>query len=441
MESLASENWIKTLTADDKVLLINPPVQEIRYAWVKWNQPSDLLMLSSRLKREVGCEVELLDFMLPFESGRVPMRDLAKPKRVGQGEFQMTYSSRTYGLPLEDAKRNLEAVLPIWKPTHVVITTLTSYWFETLLTLIPYLRTLIPSAKVTVMGAYPVVEPIHAKRLRADYLFTDFISLEQYVPDFNLYYQGVTKQLHNDRAVAFGGLKFTKENTVENLLRQVQVLREREIKDFAIFEGNIFRDGCSILDDFLSALEKEKIRINLNGLCGLQISDAVDGIYLKMRKNGFRSFFLEYELEGAELNLDSYGRAYKELRDREGYARIPSGNLTGFVMIGEPTDNLELKFKHCFNLLEICGSIIPKPFTPNPDSAEYKEIASTGKLDLLSPHTFPMAEKSGITRQEYVELYKHTTFLNEKRMGNSFNFFDDRYSSVALKRSLGKKEG
>lgn len=442
MECLTSENWLGQLKADDKVLLINPPVQEVRYAWVRWNQPTNLLLLSSRLKEQVGCEVELLDFMLPSDSGRVPLRDLARQKPIGQGAFKMTYKSRTYGMPLEEAKRNLEAVLPDWKPTHIVITTLTSYWFETMLTLVPYLRTLIKSAKISLIGAYPILETAHAKRSNVDYVVTDGFSFSDEIPDFGLYYQNRTRQIHNDRVISFGGLKYTKNNAAQNLIRQVEILRQKNIRDYVIFEGNLFQDDCMVMKGFLSILDKENIKINLHGLCGLEIRDAADGIYLDMRKNGYRSFFLEYDLDGTELNLDNYGRAYRELRDPS-YARIASGSLAGFLWIGHPQDDLERIFKHSFSLLEICGSIIPKPYTPDPSNeVEYQAAKDRLKrLDLLSPHVFPMAELTGITREEYQDLYKHTTFLNEKRMGNSFDFFDDQYSTIALKRSLGKKGG
>ena len=34
-------------------------------------------------------------------------------------------------------------------------------------------------------------------------------------------------------------------------------------------------------------------------------------------------------------------------------------------MIGTPEDKLEKMFQDTLKILEICGSIIPKPFTPN----------------------------------------------------------------------------
>lgn len=436
MQCITANSWLQKISSEDKVLLINPPIQEVRYAWIRWNQPTDLLMLSSKLKHETGCKVELLDFMLPMESGRVPMRDLAKEKEIRTNNIKTTYKARTYGMPLDEATRQLTAMLPIWTPTHIVITTMTTYWFETLRSVISYMKTVCPSAQVSIMGAYPVFETDHALRMNAEYLITEYFDTSNYFPDYGIYYQEFTKSLHNECILQFGGVKLGEDpiSTVE----QIKFLRKQNIRDFVFFEDNIFRDDCKPLLAVLSALEKEKLSINVHGLCGLEIRDATAGVYSKMLKAGYRSFFLEYDLDNLELNLDSYRRAYLELV-KHNPGRVSSGNLAGFIMIGTANDELERLFKHTLNLLEICGSIIPKPYTPNIGSDEYIQVKQEQGLDKLTPHVFPLAVKNGITREEYREFYQHTSFLNEKRLGQSFDFFDNHYCSVALKRSLGKK--
>ena len=37
------------LSAKDRILLVNPPVEETRYSWIRWNQPLDLLKIASFL--------------------------------------------------------------------------------------------------------------------------------------------------------------------------------------------------------------------------------------------------------------------------------------------------------------------------------------------------------------------------------------------------------
>src|SRR5256885_11366511 len=88
----------KHVTRRDRVLLLNPPVEETRYAWLRWNQPLDLLKIGSYLQGRVGCNVELLDFMKPDTRGKVVYQRLpgARQDRIVGGE---RYPMRRYGLP------------------------------------------------------------------------------------------------------------------------------------------------------------------------------------------------------------------------------------------------------------------------------------------------------------------------------------------------------
>src|SRR5436190_811209 len=55
-----SEEYLRDrLGPESKVLLINPPVQEKRYHWLRWNQPMELLRLSTLLKTRTGSREEL----------------------------------------------------------------------------------------------------------------------------------------------------------------------------------------------------------------------------------------------------------------------------------------------------------------------------------------------------------------------------------------------
>src|SRR5438270_8999113 len=77
----ASALLSKQVTRSDRVLLLNPPVEETRYSWVRWNQPLDLLKLASRLRSRVECRVELLDCMKPDAQGQVPEEFLPRAGR------------------------------------------------------------------------------------------------------------------------------------------------------------------------------------------------------------------------------------------------------------------------------------------------------------------------------------------------------------------------
>src|SRR5436190_4078157 len=88
----------KEVELRDRVLLLNPPVEETRYSWVRWNQPLDLLKIASRLRSRVECHVELLDCMKPDESGKVAEDWLPRDRRhhTVKGE---RYPMRRFGMP------------------------------------------------------------------------------------------------------------------------------------------------------------------------------------------------------------------------------------------------------------------------------------------------------------------------------------------------------
>ncbi len=94
----------KHVRSKDRVLLVNPPVEETRYSWLRWNQPLDLLKLASLLRSEVGCEVELLDFMKPDRQGHVAEEWLPRDRRYHTVKGHR-YPMRRFGKPyrfLED---------------------------------------------------------------------------------------------------------------------------------------------------------------------------------------------------------------------------------------------------------------------------------------------------------------------------------------------------
>src|SRR5437762_9246926 len=86
------------VSSKDRVLLVNPPVEETRYSWIKWNQPLDLLKLASHLRAEVGCGVELLDLMKPDQEGNVPEEFLPLDRRY-RARGGERYPMRLFGRP------------------------------------------------------------------------------------------------------------------------------------------------------------------------------------------------------------------------------------------------------------------------------------------------------------------------------------------------------
>ena len=149
----------------DRILLINPPVEETRYSWVQWGQPLDLLKLASFLRAEVGCEVALLDYLQPNEKGEVEEDWLPRYRRhhtVGEHRYPM----RRFGRPFD--------YLQVWKegalksggelPTQTWITSLCSFWHESVALVCREVRAKLPQSAIVLTGQYPRLLPEHAAR-------------------------------------------------------------------------------------------------------------------------------------------------------------------------------------------------------------------------------------------------------------------------------------
>src|SRR5712692_2094900 len=154
----------KHVTHKDRVLLINPPVEETRYSWLRWNQPLDLLKLASHLRSHIECKVELLDFMKPDPRGHVRGDWLPRDRRyyTVKGErYPMRRFGKPYGLLLAwlSAKRKEN---PCLEPTQVWITSLCSYWYEGVAEMCRVVRQTLPDAQVVLLGQYARLLTEHA---------------------------------------------------------------------------------------------------------------------------------------------------------------------------------------------------------------------------------------------------------------------------------------
>src|SRR5436190_18972108 len=109
-KTLSAANLVaRHVTHKDRVLLINPPVEETRYNWVRWNQPLDLLKIASRLRSHTECGVELLDCMKPDESGKVAEDWLPRDRRYYSVKGDR-YPMRRFGTSYGDLTKQLTAM-------------------------------------------------------------------------------------------------------------------------------------------------------------------------------------------------------------------------------------------------------------------------------------------------------------------------------------------
>ena len=178
------------VTRKDRVLLINPPVEETRYSWIRWNQPLDLLKLASYLRSHIECKVELLDFMKPDLTGHVHEEWLPRDRRYHTVKGER-YPMRRFGQPYSNYLNGSQhggRIIRLTNPTQVWITSLCSYWYESVAEMCRIVRQSLPDTQVVLIGQYARFLPDHAcDACAADFVVSQPFDLSNSKSNLDLY--------------------------------------------------------------------------------------------------------------------------------------------------------------------------------------------------------------------------------------------------------------
>jgi len=418
----------KHVGCKDHVLLVNPPVQETRYSWLRWNQPLDLLKLASCLREQVRCQVSLLDCLKPDAKGEVHVEWLPKDRRYNSvgGE---RYPMRHFGERHEVLQQRLAAkAFGEKRPTQVWITSLCSFWHESVAQMCRVVKDSLDDAQVVLIGSYARLMPKHAcETCAADFVVSKFPSFHQ--PS----YLG----LYGSELPPFVAVTLEPRTMAADVACAV----EHGIVDVAFFDDDICRDDGGPLAECVERTQGLHKHLRYHVICGLEAARITPRIADVLGRRSFAQIHLE-EADTADgrLDLDAYESASRYL----GHAAVSSATdrLSGFVWIGRPGDDLEDLIARSLHVLRACGSLILKPFSPTPGSAEQKAHAEyLAKIPHRnwSPHFFPFAELNGIGRDEYHDLYRLAAFLNEKVRSRSFDLLNGTLGAEMLRQSLRRE--
>ena len=423
-----------------RVLLINPPVIDSRYPWVKWNQPLDLLKLGTGLKELHGCQVKLFDFMLPSPKGKVPRRqskiedDLPpdEPTRWHFGQSWETFDAYLDAL----ASRN-------WVPDSVWITTLTSFWWQAVPLVANRVKNRLKRPVVVVVGNYPALETEHAAQFcpNVDIVVQDRLDLTRWPADFSLY---------GDRKLRFCALDLRSPD----LLDEIACALERGTAHFVFFNDNLFGDFDARLKPILQEVAKRQWRLWFHGICGVETQDfPIDHAQLLADAHFSELHFEPVLNEDGTVDEPLY-RAVMRACEQAGFVSRRGGgwesrsyDFSGFLWSGRPDDDLDKLVWNALKLVQLVGMVIPKPYSPTPGSDDYELLALRQAQDNasqvgwiepedISPHRLPFAGLNGIAKSDYEDLYRMTAFLNMKVRAHTFDFLGDTYLAKVIRESL-----
>jgi hypothetical protein len=441
------------LSAKAKVLLVNPPVQEKRYHWLRWNQPLDLLRLSTWLKEAVrSAEIRLFDFMFADEAGTFP-RHKVKETWGGPGAEALWH----FGLPFEKFERYLDEQLKRgWMPDLILVTSLTSYWHRAIEKLLLRVCNVLGprhrgATTLALYGAYPVIEREHAERqLAADVAFTAFVDVRACAPDFPLYFE------QWGRAPLFFGLDIDSGDAAEHLAaclaqktgwdRRLGIVKPQDIT--VAFLNDDLCGQNSRLAEIAKQADRYEGRVRIEAICGVRPrSVGADGLEMLARL-GARSIYIEYgTLADGRLDEDAYvpfleflvsDRARKRGGDETELAARDA--ITAFVNVGLPTDDIETIVRNTLVLNQYFQAIILKPFgySPDIDRASVAERRKRWPQPAMSgPQWFPYVNHgSPLTMEDYDNLMRWQGIVNKRVKSFTFDFLADATVPKLVRETL-----
>jgi len=419
----------KQLSNKDRILLVNPPAWETRYSWLRWNQPLDLLQIGSHLRSHFDCHVELLDCMKPDKEGSVREEWLPRDRRY-RIISDTRYPMRRFGEPHTIFKDWLEKKrldFPKKLPTQVWITSLCSYWFESIAEMCRVVRQSHEDAKLVLVGQYPRLLPEHALETCAADLIVSRPHELQGTSAFDLY---------GSNPPPFVAVGLEPSQAIEEIKNAVS----RQIYQIAFFSDNICCNEGKPLAEIVEATKGLHKHLRFHAICGLYPSGMNQRVASALAGKHFAAIHFEEDSTDNQLNIDAYRQAVGFL-DAAG-VKMPDDRLSGFVWIGRPLEQLEQVILRGFQVVDALGGLILKPFSPTPGGPEHE--THQAYLDRIppqnwSPHFFPFAELNGISRDEYHDLYRMAAFLNEKVRNRSFDFLKGTLGAQMLRESLARE--
>lgn len=423
------------VSKSDRILLVNPPVIDTRYSWLRWNQPMDLFAISHQVRSHAECKLQLLDFMQPDSSGAVQKQSLPAGRRyeaVGIGEYGYEYPMWRFGKPFTDFEEWCQKQKLLGRnrlPTQVWITSLCSYWHQSVAEMCRVVLNCLPKARVVLLGRYPQLMPDHAMNFSGAHVaITKAASSKAFALDSDLYGSCTPNflavPLHLKSAVA-----------------AISDAHAKGITRFTFFEDDLCSDGGRVLASIFKATESLAPSIRFHLICGLYADRVTPAIAKLLADRRVAEMHFEETVNGSELNTKAYDDCRAHLADA-GIDIVAGQRTSGFVWIGRPGETLDEIVRRTFVVLRACGGVILKPYSPTPGSPEHAKHREY--LDQLAyahwgPHFFPFAELNGITRQEYHDLYRMAAFLNERVRSRAFDLFDSSICADLLRESLRRE--
>jgi len=314
-----------------------------------------------------------------------------------------------------------------------------NFWWQAVPLVAGLVKTKLKTPKIILCGNYPVLETVHAAHFCSgiDALISQHLDLVSCAADFSLY---------EERRPQFCALDLR----YDGVIQEITDAMSHGVSHFAFFNENIFEDFENRLKPILLETERRRWNIWFHGICGVECGNFPLEDAKLLAAAHFSELHMEPQFNSGGLVDEPALRDVMLGCERAGLAarrgdgwEQGSSSLSMFLWIGRPRDDLERLVWNALKLVQLAGTVIPKPYSPTPGTEDYKRLAHL-RRDLqpedISPHRLPFAVVNGVEKTDYVDLYRLTAFLNLKVRSRSFDFLGNGYLAGVIRKLLADRK-
>jgi hypothetical protein len=407
-----------------RVLLVNPPVYDLRLDWPRWQQPCGLLQLGATL-RERGADVRLLDFVSAGSSddGRVTRRQVETFQIDGED-----LAWWCYGLPWQDAGRIARQWRAEgWRPDEVWVTSLTSFWRRGAQDVIRRVKyDWWPEARVLLGGVYPTLYPGHAAaHTDADLIVTG--PVEAALPGSDL-------TLYSAVPASAGVYLYRGGRSADDVVNEIAAKARQGVREFAFFDDDIPGPDPDRFDYVLQGIVQRRLKVRLAILGNLRAQNMTESRAAWLYAAGLAEAYLCWDpaLNG---DMQPHAQAAYLLETYAGF-KARDGALSAIVHAGWPGENLQDTAAHLLHLSHAVGSVTIFPYQA---TVEEGARLALDDPDQLNGKLFPFAAANGVCFADYADLLRLAATLNSKYRDVTFDFLGDNLIARMVRHSIRRQ--
>lgn len=415
-----------------RILLVNPPLYDLRLDWAQWHQPCGLLQVGSLL-RSKGNDVRFIDCLQSLKGNRIQRSklDTITLESVGLQRWH-------FGLSWDQIEKRIEELREEkWSPDAIYVTSLMTFWWQGARDLIEYLRNWFPKRRIVLGGVYPTLCLNHAKKSIGGVHFDSELSkrAKNYATDFRLYDGGASH---------FAGIFLHRLNSAERVIGEIETKIRHGVREFAFFDDEIPGKDATRFERVLDLIIERRLNIQLRALGNLSAKALTHELAVKMKYAGYRQIFLRDDIAlnpDANGDLSAYERGI-EVLSKDNLYKQRTDDVTAMVLVGVPGENLEHVAERLTQLAHVVGSVNLVPFQPTPGTSLYRrhqQCLDPIPLELQNGKLFPFAKFNHATFTDYQELTRLAALLNSKFRSTTFDFLGENGIAQMVRKAISEE--